>query len=124
MSNDEDLLEEEVKEDKTLQKYEIGHFHLFKGKENKIIIGNQDQEYTNKCLKEFLILEKSFIGITPYIEKRILFLSEAINTVSNSESRLYQIKRETKAKKPYIPREKTKIYNFTREKTRIEKNNQ
>lgn len=122
--NDEDLFEEEEKEDKILQKYEIEHFHLFKGKENQIIIGNQDQEYTNNCLKEFLILEKSFIGITPYIEKRILFLSEAINTVSNSESRLYQIKGETKAKKPYIPREKTKIYNFTREKTRIEKNNQ
>ena len=118
------MFEEEEKEDKILQKYEIEHFHLFKGKENQIIIGNQDQEYTNNCLKEFLILEKSFIGITPYIEKRILFLSEAINTVSNSESRLYQIKRETKAKKPYIPREKTKIYNFTREKTRIEKNNQ
>lgn len=116
--NDEHFItkkfEEEVKEDNMLQKYLIDHFHLFKGKENQIIIGNQDKEYANNCQKEFLILEKSFIGITPYIEKRILFLSEAINTVANSDARLYEIKRKTGITK--TSEENNKIYKFTKKK--------
>ena len=65
-------------------------------------------------MKEFLILEKSFIGITPYIEKRILFLSEAINTVANSDARLYEIKRKTGITK--TSEENNKIYKFTKNK--------
>lgn len=116
--NDEHFItkkfEEEVKEDNMLQKYSIEHFHLFKGKENQIIIGNQDKEYANNCQKEFLILEKSFICITPYIEKRILFLSEAINSISTSDERLYEIKRKTGITK--TSEENNKIYKFTKKK--------
>ena len=116
--NDEHFItkkfEEEVKEDNMLQKYSIEHFHLFKGKENQIIIGNQDKEYANNCQKEFLVLEKTYIGITSYIEKRILFLSEAINTVANSDARLYEIKRKTGITK--TSEENNKIYKFTKKK--------
>ena len=120
--NDEHFItkkfEEEAKEDSKLQKYEIEHFHLFKGKENQIIIGIQNKEYINNCLKEFVVLEKSFIGITSYLEKRILFLNEAINTISNTDAKLYEIKRKKSTTKPYekTPTEKTKIYQFAKKK--------
>ena len=102
---------------KQKDEYEHSHFYIFKDEDGNVKLSNPSQEYRNNCLKEFLILEKTFINITPYIEKRILFLSEAINTASNSDTRLsYGIKRNAKITKPYIPKEKTKMYQFTREK--------
>lgn len=123
--NDEHFItkefEEEAKEDSKFQKYKIEHFHLFKGKENQIIIGNKDKEYANKCLEEFLILEKSFIGITSYIEKIIPIISASINEASYLNVTPYEIKRTNKEDidkedNHYIPVEQTKIYKFTKKK--------
>ena len=99
---------------KQKDEYEYKHFYIFKDEDGNIKLSNQSKEYNNNCLKEFLILEKSFIGITPYIEKRILFLSEAINTVANSDARLYEIKRKTSITK--TSEENNKIYKFTKKK--------
>ena len=103
---------------KQKDEYEYKHFYIFKDEDGNIKLSNQSKEYNNNCLKEFLILEKSFIGITPYIEKRILFLSEAINTVANSDARLYEIKRKISMTKPYVKtsEENPKIYKFTKNK--------
>ncbi len=103
---------------KQKDEYEYKHFYIFKDEDGNIKLSNQNKEHTNNCSKEFLILEKSFIGITPYIEKRILFLSEAINTVANSDARLYEIKRKISMTKPYVKtsEENPKIYKFTKNK--------
>lgn len=123
--NDEHFItkkfEEKAKENSKFQKYKIEHFHLFKGKENQIIIGNKDKEYANKCLEEFLILEKSFIGITPYIEKIIPIISASINEASYLNVTPYEIKRTNKEDidkedNHYVPVEQTKIYKFTKKK--------
>lgn len=98
--------EEEIKKDNMLQKYLIEHFHLFKGKEKQIIIGNQDKEYIYNCLKEFLILEKSFIIITPYIEKRIPFLHDSIAYISevfNNKTKTYAIKKANEKSEETAP---------------------
>ena len=110
--------EEEVKEDNMLQKYSIEHFHLFKGKENQIIIGNQDKEYANNCQKEFLVLEKTYIGITSYIEKRISFFSACYNEASYHDVTPYEIKRNKGNKNidEQVKKEESKIYQFTKKK--------
>ena len=103
---------------KQKDEYEYKHFYIFKDEDGNIKLSNQSKEYNNNCLKEFLILEKSFIGITSYIEKRINFLSEAINSISTSDERLYQILRKTTITKPYVKtsEENNKIYKFTKKK--------
>ncbi len=111
---------EEERKDNKLQKYEIEHFHLFKGKENQIIIGNKTQQYVNKFLKEFLILEKTFVGITSYVEKIIPIISASINELSYLNVTPYEIKRTDKEIKnepeETLLREQTKVYKFTKRK--------
>lgn len=101
---------------KQKDKYEYKHFYIFKDEDGNTELPDSSKEYTDNCLKEFLILEKSFIGITSYIEKRILFLSEAINTVAYSDARLYEIKRKRKKGITKTTEENPKIYKFTKNK--------
>lgn len=98
--------------------YEYKHFHIFKDENGNIKLLNPSKENFDNCLKEFLILEKKYISITSYIEKRINFLSEVISTVTNSDTKLYEIKRKTSTTKPYEKAitEETKTYKFTKKK--------
>ena len=59
--------------------YEHENFSFYKDENNKVKIKDDSMEYAKDCIKEFLILEKSYITITNYIEKRIPFITKCIN---------------------------------------------
>lgn len=105
---------------KQKDEYKHNHFYIFKDKDGNVKLSNQSQEFANNCLREFVILEKTYISITPYIEKRIPFLSSCINEASYLNVTPYEIKRTTE--EPYKPfnkeiiKEETKIYKFTKNK--------
>lgn len=73
--------------------YNHNQFYIFKNDRDEAVLSIESKEYANGCLKEFLTLEKTFIGITSYIERRIPFFSNCINEASYRDVRLYEIKK-------------------------------
>ena len=77
--------------------YEHENFSFYKDENNKVKIKDDSIEYAKDCIKEFLILEKSYITITNYIEKRIPFITECINecnVIRELNVKPYEIKRQ------------------------------
>lgn len=77
--------------------YEHENFSFYKDENNKVKIKDDSMEYAKDCIKEFLILEKSYITITNYIEKRIPFITECINecnAIRELNVKPYEIKRQ------------------------------
>lgn len=77
--------------------YEHENFSFCKDENNKVKIKDDSMEYAKDCIKEFLILEKSYITITNYIEKRIPFITECINecnAIRELNVKPYEIKRQ------------------------------
>ncbi|HIT37568.1 MAG TPA: hypothetical protein IAB59_03705 [Candidatus Onthousia faecipullorum] len=97
-NSDYDIKEYAKQEDE----YEFEYFTFYKDENNYVRLCNQSKEHANKCLKEFLILEKTYISITAYIEKRIPFLHDSltyINEIRRNTTTPYKMKklmRETK----------------------------
>lgn len=82
--------------DQTVE-YEHETFSFYKDENNKVKIKDDSIEYAKECIKEFLILEKSYITITNYIEKRIPFITECINecnAIRTLNVKPYEIKRQ------------------------------
>lgn len=77
--------------------YEHENFSFYKDENNKVKIKDDSMEYAKDCIKEFLILEKSYITITNYIEKRIPFITKCINecnAIRELNVKPYEIKRQ------------------------------
>lgn len=101
--------------------YKYEHFSFNKDEKSTAKLSNQSKEYANNCFKEFLILEKTYISITSYIEKRISFLSACINEASYHDVMQYEIKRKDEEEiEKSIDEEgtkvQTKIYQFPKRK--------
>lgn len=87
-NGDNKLIEKQTKEnEKTIEK-----FCLFKDADGKSVFLNDSIEYQKECKKEFLILEDSYITITPFIAKIIPFLDTCIASLDEAV-KLYEIKR-------------------------------